>query len=238
MFSLTFLILLLSTPGLAHYSWTGTLDPGAVLYVNNLTVTADREISGNRSIIIINNNTVVFENEKRTIDGLTFEVHTFNNKTYVSISSDKPFEINFLEPDEVSKIRALEEENKRLKQKIRELTKSKNSNNTNFNEMQLKLLNLTKENRELKEKLANVTKKLNYLEGENKYLKEQLKTYQDVFSGMISRVEQHAEEDYVGQAEEKEKAAKRLWATLAISTLLVGGFGLLLYRKKRKYFYE
>ncbi|MFA4647868.1 hypothetical protein P8X24_11600 [Pyrococcus kukulkanii] len=253
------LLIILGIPGaLGYYSWTGSLDPGTIFYVNNLTAKVDRDIAGNRSIVIVGD-TYIFEGEKKTVEGLTFEVKTFNTKTYVTITSEEPFEIVFsrqtssLQDKEkyeerireleaelenaTEKIKTLEEENEKLKQKIRELAKNSNSN-VNFNELQLKLLNLTRENRELKEKLANVTNKLNYIKAENEYLKEQLKMYQEVFSGMISRVEQHAESNYIEQAKKSEKSAKRLWGTLILSGMLVGGFGLLLYRKKRKYFYE
>ncbi|ALM74845.1 hypothetical protein [Thermococcus barophilus] len=65
-----------------------------------------------------------------------------------------------------------------------------------------------------------------------------MKTYQSVFSGLVAQVEQHAENNYIDEAKSEKKSAKRLWGALILSGLFVGGFGLLLYRKKRKYFTE
>ncbi|AEC52230.1 hypothetical protein PNA2_1315 [Pyrococcus sp. NA2] len=265
--SLIFLILLLGTQVHASsWSYIGYFKAGDKLVINeNTTITIDYDKHKHVYFAIIENpdkKQVIVINDTRDvyIPKVMIRFTEFNNQTVISIQSENPLSI-VVNPKESSiskyiseisklknKIAELTKENEQLNEKIKELNQKLSQNGKqqstqtkqpqNFNQLQLKILNLTKENRKLKEELANLTKKYNALKGENQYLKEQLKTYQAVFSGLVSRVEQHAESDYIEQAKKSKKTAERLFISIILSGLFVGGFGLLLYRKKRKYYLE
>ncbi|WP_324734937.1 hypothetical protein VFC49_06975 [Thermococcus sp. SY098] len=213
------------------------------------------ETPSRRDFLVIN------QTESVNLVGVQLSFTEFNNYTVVSIQSGQALSVAVNPKEgkfsiskylaEISKLKdkiaELTKENEQLKEKIKSLTsqtsqqqkpqqsKTKPSQQTDFNKLQLKLLNLTKENRKLKEKLANLTQKYNALKGESQYLKEQLKTYQAVFSGLVQQIEQQSESNYIDEAKSEKKSAKRLWGALILSGLFVGGLGLILERKRRKY---
>ncbi|MFA4700146.1 hypothetical protein [Pyrococcus kukulkanii] len=250
------LIILLSTPGFAYYSWTGTVDPGTILYVGNLTVKVDREVSGNRSILSIGD-TYVMEGQKKTIQGLTFEVKTFNNKTYVLITSEKPFEVKFSKATLIGeeteklkkqveelkaelesankKIKALQDENARLKRRLSELEKQKQT--ADVSKLKRQIANLTKENRALREQIANLTERINALLGENEFLKQQNSEYKKLISSLLKEQAQRSEQDYLEKAKREKLIGSILLKSLVFSLMIVITAGYLLYRAKRSYEY-
>ncbi|AMM53488.1 hypothetical protein [Pyrococcus kukulkanii] len=247
------LIILLSTPGFAYYSWTGTVDPGTILYVGNLTVKVDREVSGNRSILSIGD-TYVMEGQKKTIQELTFEVKTFNNKTYVLITSEKPFEVKFSKATLITeklkkqveelkaelesankKIKALQDENARLKRRLSELEKQKQT--ADVSKLKRQIANLTRENRALREQIANLTERINALLGENEFLKQQNSEYKKLISSLLKEQAQRSEQDYLEKAKREKLIGSILLKSLVFSLMIVITAGYLLYRAKRSYEY-
>jgi len=248
----------------SYYSWHGNLEVGQSIHIEGLTLIVDQNNATKELALIIQNSSSILgllkAGEESEFGAIKVSFKEFNGYGIVDISSEKPFSISFsTTKDYLEDIRRLQEENailkatndnltkklqelqaenKKLQDKVNELQEALSKNkkmSEDFNGLQLKILNLTKENRELKEKLANLTDKYNKLKGENDFLKSQLETYKSVFSGLVQQVEKQTEKTYVEEAKDAEKDAKRLWWAAIVSTLLVGGFGMLMYRKKRKY---
>jgi len=238
------------------WSYTGYFSAGSNLLINsNITVTIDYDVHKNTYFAIITSKTrryivpVPINGTGETINFNDLEITLicFNNMTVLTINSKTPLSIEINATSDIvalkSNIRELNAENSKLREKIallmKELTKQKQNKTTtssqDFNKLQLKILNLTKENRKLKAELNNLTGKYNALTAENEFLKSQLTTYKSVFSGLVQQVEKHSEDNYISEAKTHEKTAKRLWEAAIVSTLFVGGFGMLMYRKKRKY---
>lgn len=256
---LLFCIIGLSTVSAATWSYTGHFSAGDTILINsNITIVIDYDASKKayfaifscgekREVILINGTTKAVN-----FADIDISLVEFNNLTVLSIRSESPLtvQVNNITADLLKELETLrqyvvklEKENSKLKEQVNNLNEKVNilkksqtqSSNQDFNNLQLKILNLTRENRKLKEELMNLTKRYNALKGENNYLKSQLETYKAVFSGLIQQVEQQAEKNYIEEAKDSEKDAKRLWWALAISIGLVGGVGVLMYRKKRKY---
>lgn len=249
-----------SVSATTFYTWTGTVKIGSQIHVNDLTLTVDQDnITKELALIIYGPEGfmgLLKDGEEGIFEGLTISFKEFNDYGIVDISSEKPFSIGFNITEEVAqlqeenthlkitisnltgKLQELQEENQRLKEKINTLQAANSKNNKkseDFNALQVKILNLTRENRKLRGELANLTNRFNQLKAENDFMKSQLETYKSVFSGLVQQAEKQSEKTYVEEAKDAKKDAKRLWRAAIVSTLVVGGFGVLMYRKKRKY---
>ena len=245
------LIILCIVPVGATFSWTASLEPGTKFYINNLTAIVDFDPRQGKSMLIVNG-THILEGEERTLGDMTFKIMTFNNKTYVSITSSKPFEIRFSKPttsrntseDEQlkkriseleSKVKSLQDENARLKRRLSELEKQKQT--ADVSKLKRQIANLTKENRALREQIANLTERINALLGENEFLKQQNSEYKKLISSLLKEQAQRSEQDYLEKAKREKLIGSILLKSLAFSSMIVITVGYLLYRAKRSYEY-
>ena len=248
---------------LAIYSWTGKLNVGDELYINNMNIRIDRDRTTNITAAIIDYEGEVFlikSGEKREVNGIEISVSSFKDYVILSISSKEPFEVLFSSGQDTShELEALKDENQKLKEQVQNLTKE-NEQLTNENKalkrrvsdlekqlkdakaqdvsnLQMQINNLTKENRELKEKIANQTQLINSLKGENNFLKQQNNEYKSLISTLLEEQAQKSEQSYIEQAK-KEK----LWGSILLKRIItalgiVGLAGFLLYRGKRSWEY-
>jgi len=248
---------------LAIYSWTGKLNAGDELYINNMNIKIDKDISTNVTAAIIDHEGEVFlikSGEKKEINGIEISVNSFNDYAILSISSKDPFEVKFSSSQDVSKeLEALKEENQKLKEQVQNLTEEKEqlkdenkalkrrvsdlekqlkeAKAQDISKLQAQINNLTKENRELKEKIANQTQLINSLKGENNFLKQQNNEYKSLISTLLEEQAQKSEQSYIEKAK-KEK----LWGSILLKTIATAGgivalIGFLLYRGKRGWEY-
>ena len=249
---------------LAIYSWTGKLNAGDELYINNMNIKIDKDISTNVTAAIIDHEGEVFlikSGEKKEINGIEISVSSFNDYAIIHISSKDPFEVKFTPGILTNKtlIENLEKENQKLKEQVQNLTEEKEQlkdenkalkrrvsdlekqlkegKAQDISKLQAQINNLTKENRELKEKIANQTQLINSLKGENNFLKQQNNEYKSLISTLLEEQAQKSEQSYIEQAK-KEK----LWGSILLKTIITAGgivllAGFLLYRGKRGWEY-
>lgn len=243
---------------LAIYSWTGKLNVGDELYINNMNIRIDRDRNTNITAAIVDLEGEVFlikEGEKREVNGIEISVTSFNDYAILSISSKDPFEVKF--SSDASQ--GLKEENEKLKEQVQNLTKEneqlknentqlkrrvsdlekqlKELNAQDVSKLQVQITNLTKENRELKEKIANQTNLINSLKAKANFLEQQNKEYKTLISKLLEEQAQKSEQSYIEKAK-KEK----LWGSIIIKTIITAGgivllVGFLLYRGKRSWEY-
>lgn len=247
---------------LAIYSWTGKLNVGDELYINNMNIRIDRDRNTNITAAIVDLEGEVFlikEGEKREVNGIEISVNSFNDYAILSISSKDPFEVKFSSEDSSQELEALKEENEKLKAQVQNLTKEneqlknenaqlkrrvsdlekqlKELNAQDVSKLQVQINNLTKENRELKEKIANQTQLINSLKAKANFLEQQNKEYKTLISKLLEEQAQKSEQSYIEKAK-KEK----LWGSIIIKTIITAGgivllVGFLLYRGKRSWEY-
>ena len=263
---ISLILLYIGTLGnaLAIYSWTGKLNVGDELYINNMSIKIDRDRTTNITAAIVDHEGEVFlikEGEKKEINGIEISVNSFNDYAIIHISSKDPFEVKFTPGILTNKIliENLEKENQKLKEQVQNLTKEnkqlkdenaqlkrrvsdlekqlKEAKAQDISKLQMQINNLTKENRELKEKIANQTQLINSLKGENNFLKQQNNEYKSLISTLLEEQAQKSEQSYIEKAK-KEK----LWGSILLKTIITAGgivllAGFLLYRGKRGWEY-
>nr|WP_252967556.1 hypothetical protein [Pyrococcus abyssi] len=243
---LLFLILIFITPANAIFTLTASLEPGTEFYVNNLKAIVDLDKRYGRSMLIVNG-THIIEGEEKTIAGITFKVMTFKNKTIVSITSNKPFELTFTRNENIdtlkARIRILEEqneqlknENKQLKRRISELEKQlSQAKAQDVSKLKAQINNLTKENRELKSKLANITTSYNKLKAKAEFLEQQNNEYRTLLSKLIEEQAKKSEQKYIEKAKKERLIGSIIMKSLIFSLIVVVIIGYGLYRKKRSW---
>jgi len=109
------------------------------------------------------------------------------------------------------------------------------SNSKQVQDLQAKIVNLTKENRELKAQLANLTKKLNQLEAENAFLKQQNEEYRQIIQQVMNEQSSEAKQSYIEKAKKEKLVGSVLIKALITSFVVVGLIGYGLYKKKRSW---
>ena len=109
------------------------------------------------------------------------------------------------------------------------------SNSKQVQDLQAKIVNLTKENRELKAQLANLTKKLNQLEAENAFLKQQNEEYRQIIQQVMNEQSSEAKQSYIEKAKKEKLVGSVLIKALITSLVVVGLIGYGLYRIKRRH---
>ncbi len=111
------------------------------------------------------------------------------------------------------------------------------SNPKQVQDLQAKIVNLTKENRELKAQLANLTRKLNQLEAENEFLKQQNEEYRQIIQQVMNEQSSEAKQSYIEKAKKERLIGSVIIKTLVAALVIVGLVGYGLYRKKRSWEY-
>lgn len=111
-----FIIILLGTFASATYSWTGRLDVGDTLYVNDLAIRIDKNRANNRTAAVVYHGNqllgLIYAGNSKTLEGLEISVSEFNDYVILSISSESPFTISFNATEDYS------EESKKLKKRM------------------------------------------------------------------------------------------------------------------------
>jgi len=249
-----FILYIIGNVGLVaagYYSWTGQLEVGQGLRVNDLYIVMDQDKLDNRTAAVVYYNgevRLVFSNESAEVAGIEIEVVEFNDYILVSLSSESAFNVQFenitaLEDlkDLQVKVANLTAENRELKQQLQQL-KAENEKlkqqaqvASDYAKLKAQVNNLTLENRELKAQLNNQTERINKLLAENEFLKQQIEEYRGLLTKVMETESEKNKKSYIEQAAKKEKVGKAL-----ISTLLIGGIvtGLVLYgavKAERRY---
>jgi len=111
------------------------------------------------------------------------------------------------------------------------------SNSKQIQNLQAKIVNLTKENRELKAQLANLTRKLNQLEAENAFLKQQNEEYREIIEQVMKSESEQSKQSYIEKAKKEKLIGSVLLKTIISGGIAVGLVGYGLYRKKRGWEY-
>jgi len=255
-FTSIFILYIIGNMGLVaagYYSWTGQLEVGQGVYINDMYIVIDRDRLDNRTAAVIHYNgdvRLLFSGEVAEIEGLRIRTEEFNNYMLLKLSSESAFTVQFenvtaedLEDlkDLQAQVANLTAENEDLKQQLQQL---KTENEKLKQQLQIKvdpaklqaqITNLTKENRDLKAQLNNQTEKINKLLAENNFLKQQIEEYRSFLTKVMETESSKNKKSYIEQAEKKEKIG-----TALISTLVIGGAitGVVLYgavKAERKY---
>ncbi len=111
------------------------------------------------------------------------------------------------------------------------------SNSKQVQDLQAKIVNLTKENRELKAQLANLTRKLNQLEAENAFLEQQNEEYRQIIQQVMKSESEQNKQSYIEKAKKERLIGSVLLKSLLASLAVVGLVGYGLYRKKGSWEY-
>ncbi|ALM76218.1 hypothetical protein [Thermococcus barophilus] len=249
---------------LAIYSWSGNLNVGDQIYVNNLKIYIDKNIANNRTAAIVYQGAealaIIYEGEEKTIEGLEISVSEFNDYVILTISSDEPFTISFNAikdySAEISKLKeenaklkqeneqlkkhveSLENENKQLKRRISDLEKQlKEAKAQDVSKLQARINNLTKENRELKAQIANQTNLINQLKAKAQFLEQQNNEYRTLITKLLEEQAQKSEQSYIEKAKKERLIGSIIIKTLIFAGLIVGLAGFLLYRGKKSWEY-
>lgn len=265
---LLFIICILLTPAMAVYTWTGQLNVGNVVYINDMQVKIDKDKNKNITAAIIlykGEAFLVKEGESAEIDDIEISVNSFKDYAILSVSSDKPFEINFDNKttgnedlkkqisnlkEENTKLRQenerLKGENQRLKDQINKLTDEnkqlkrriselEKQKPASTKELEARLLNLTKENRKLKMQLANLTRKYNEIKAKAEFLEAQNEEYRSILQKLIEEEAQKSKQNYVEKAKKERLIGSIIIKSLVFGLVVVGIVGYGLYRKKRSW---
>ena len=102
-------------------------------------------------------------------------------------------------------------------------------------DLQTKIVNLTKENRQLKAQLANLTRKLNQLEAENEFLKQQNEEYRQIIQQVMNEQSSQSKQSYIEKAKKERLIGSVLLKSLTGALIIVGLVGYGLYRVKRRH---
>lgn len=255
-------ILFLLTASLASagtlYDWSGSLEVGQAVYVNDLTLFVDQHAKTNEIVLVVKQARqilkVLHNGENYTAEGLEVIFTTFNDRAYIQVQGGSdPFSVSFNGPDKAAELRKenielreklanltvqnnkLAKENEQLKQQVSEL-QSKLKNQPNTAELNAKILNLTRENRELKAQLANLTNQYNTVKARADFLEQQNDEYRKMIQTLLEEASQKSEQSYIEKAKKEKLIGSVLLKTLLFGGIivgLVGGYGL--YRAKRRH---
>jgi len=242
------------TSATSFYTWSGSLKVGDVVYINNIKLTIDQDNKTGELALILPQG-VLFDGQNTSINGLSISFAAFNDYGVVSISSEKPFTLSFAKEDYIEKLKQFEEENAALKaqnanlsQKIRllqmQVQKLKEENEklkkpgqsaTNVEQLNAKIVNLTKQNRALKAELANLTNKYNALKAKADFLSQQNGEYRTMIQNLLKETAQGSEREYVEQAKKEKLIGSVLIKAIVAALVVVGLIGYGLYRAKRRH---
>jgi len=111
------------------------------------------------------------------------------------------------------------------------------TSNSQVQDLQAKIVNLTKENRELKAELANLTNKYNTLKARADFLEQQNEEYRTMLQNLLGETAKGSEEDYIEQAKKERLIGSVIIKTLVAALVVVGLIGYGLHRKKRGWEY-
>lgn len=244
------------------FSWSGALEVGQNVTVNNLTLLVDQNNRTGQLALIVENGSNILAliqgNDSTKIGNLTISFVGFNGKGYITINAPGLFTVGqsssvtsaLLAENERLKeqvanltreISALKSENKKLKTQVDSLKKEnaqlkeKLKSQPNTAELQAKLVNLTKENRELKAELANLTNKYNQLKAKADFLEQQNEEYRQIIQQVMNEQSSEAKQSYIEKAKKERLVGSVLLKSLAGALIIVGLVGYGLYRKKRSW---
>lgn len=247
---------------LAIYSWSGNLNVGDQIYVNNLKIYIDMNQLNNKTAAIVYQGTealtIIYEGEEKTVEGLEISITRFNDYVLVSISSEDPFTISFnATKDYSAEINKLKEENTKLKQENEQLKKQVESLENedkqlkgrisdlekqlsqakaqDVSKLQVQINNLTKENRELKAQIANQTNLINQLKAKAQFLEQQNNEYRTLITKLLEEQAQKSEQSYIEKAKKEKLIGSVIIKSLLFGGIVVGLVGYGLYRKKRSW---
>jgi len=238
------------------YSWTGSLQVGQTVYVNNIPLTVDQDNTTGKLALILPHG-LLFDGQNTTYEGLEISFYAINKQGVIGISSDKPFTINFAKEDYAEKIQQLEQENAALKaqnanlsQKINSLEaqvqKLQNENaklkkqapsTADVQKLNAKLVNLTKQNMKLKAELANITNKYNTLQAKASFLEQQNDEYRQIIQQVMNEQSSQSKQTYIQKAEKERLIGSVLLKSIFFGLGVVAVIGYGLYRVKRKHEY-
>ena len=250
-----------SASATSFYKWSGSLEIGESVHVEDLTLTVDKDnATGELALIVRALDGSILgllkAGESSEFQELEVDFKEFNGYGIVDISSEKPFSVSFnatedyqkqieelkqenaqlkSENEKLSKqIQSLQTENKQLKQQVSDL-KNKLKNQPNTAELQTKLVNLTKENRELKAELKNITDKYNALKAKADFLSQQNEEYRTMIQTLLKDASEKSEQDYVQKAKKERLIGSVLLKSIIFSLVVVGLVGYGLYRVRRRH---
>ncbi|MBO8175194.1 MAG: hypothetical protein H0Z18_08045 [Thermococcus sp.] len=263
-FFLIFIIILTGTLSLvsATYSWTGKLNVGDKLYVNELIIQIDKNKADNRTAAIVYQGNqllgLVYAGDSDIFEGLEISVTRFNDYVLLSILSEEPFTISFNAtedyPAEINRLKEengkLEQENEQLKKQVEQLTNENKqlkrrisdlekqlsqAKAQDVSKLQVQINNLTKENRELKAQIANQTNLINQLKAKAKFLEDQNNEYKSLITKLLEEQAKKSEQEYIEKAKKERLIGSIIIKSLILGGIVVGIVGYGLYRKKRSW---
>ncbi|WP_297514430.1 hypothetical protein [Thermococcus sp.] len=248
-------------PALAvTFSWSGALEVGQSLNVNNLTLIVDQNNRTGQLALIVQNGSGILAliqgNGSTKIGNLTISFIGFNRRGYITINAPEMFTVgqtssanpalldeNTRLKEQVAnltrEISALKSENKKLKAQVDSLKKEnsqlkeKLKSQPNTAELNARIVNLTRENRELKAELANLTTKYNQLKAKADFLSQQNEEYRQIIQQVMNEQSSEAKQSYIEKAKKERLIGSVLLKGLTASLVVVGLVGYGLYRKKR-----
>ena len=246
------------------FSWSGALEVGQNVTVNNLTLLVDQNNRTGQLALIVENGSNILAliqgNGSTKIGNLTISFVGFNGKGYITINAPGLFTVGqsssvtsaLLAENERLKeqvanltreISALKSENKKLKTQVDSLKKEnaqlkeKLKGQPNTAALNAKIVNLTRENRELKAELANITTKYNALKAKADFLSQQNDEYRTMIQDLLKETAQGSTENYIEKAKKERLIGSVIIKTLLAALVVVGLIGCGLYRKKRGWEY-
>ena len=249
-----------SASAASFYSWHGNLEVGQSVYLDDLTLTVDKDNTTGQLALIIESSGRVLgllrPNQSGEFQGLSIGFKEFNSYGVIDISSEKPFSVSFnttedyseqvnalkqenaqlkSENEKLSKqVQSLQAENKKLKAQVSDLQK-KLKNQPNTAALNAKLVNLTKENRELKAELSNLTRQYNVIKAKADFLSQQNEEYRQIIQQVMNEQSSQSKQSYVEKAKKEKLVGSVLLKSLIFSVVIVGLVGYGLYRKKRSW---
>ncbi|NJE48406.1 hypothetical protein [Thermococcus sp. 9N3] len=263
-FWLPIIIYMLSiAPALAvTFSWSGALEVGQSITVNNLTLTVDQNNRTGQLALIVQNGSSILAliqgNGSTKAGNLSISFIAFNGKGYITINGPELFTVGQLS----SANSALLTENERLKEQVENLTREisalKNENaklkaqvnslekensqlkeklksRPNIAELNARIVNLTKQNRALKAELANLTNKYNQLKAKADFLSQQNEEYRQIIQQVMNEQSSQSKQSYIEKAKKERLVGSVLLKGLTASLVVVGLVGYGLYRAKRRH---
>jgi len=254
---MTLYVLSGAVSAVGFYTWSGSLEVGQSVYVNDLILTVDRDNKTGALALIIDGGArgLLLDGQKGVFAGLEISFISMDDYGVVSISSDRPFTVSFTKEDYTERLKQLEEENAALKaqnanltQKIRSLEaqvqklqeeneklKKQASSTADVKQLYEEITKLTKENRELKAELANLTTKYNQLKAKADFLSQQNEEYRQIIQQVMNEQSSEAKQSYIEKAKKEKLVGSVLLKGLTASLVVVGLVGYGLYRKKRSW---
>ncbi len=247
-----------SASAASFYTWSGNLEVGQSVYLNDLTLTVDQDnVTGELALIVESSGRVLGllrPNQSGKFDEISISFQEWKGYGVISAQSEKPFSISFTtarqyqremtqleqenarlksENEKLSKqVQGLQSENKQLKQQVSDL-QSKLKNQPNTAKLNAKLVNLTKQNRALKAELANLTRQYNALKAKADFLSQQNEEYRQIIQQVMNEQSSEAKQSYIEKAKKEKIIGSVLLKSIIFAGVVVGLVGYGLYRKKR-----